>query len=69
MSHCSFTHATPASGPGQARKSDRAEVHPDDEDGGGDRFLWLETLLAGVAEDGLSRKYLHVRTHAFRTSW
>jgi hypothetical protein len=31
-------------------------------------FLWLETLLAGVAEGVLPRKHLHVLTWAFRNA-
>jgi hypothetical protein len=53
----------------EAKAVDRAEVPRDEGTSSDDAFLWLETLLAGLAENLLPRKYLYVLTSAFRSSY
>lgn len=53
----------------EAKAVDRAEVTRDDGRSSDDAFLWLETLLAGLAENLLPRKYLYVLTSAFRSAY
>jgi len=52
-----------------AKAVDRAEVPKEDGRTTEDAFSWIDTLLAGLAEGLLPRKYVHVLTSAFRFAY
>lgn len=52
-----------------AKAVDRAELRDGDGARTDQAYLWLDTLLAGLAESRLPRKYLYVLTPAFRSAY